>query len=220
MRDPRGLEDKEYYNCPCDGLPTNTCKLLLFLTEKLLLQSWILHLNFCRPKPPKPLTFGQAPTPLIYFSFPSLPNPASPEQNQGRKPMSKGERWREREKPSRLERQYSPSASVWTFQLCHFPFSKGEYKAKINFFQMKGDHKQVLCNKWCKEKTVWQRKQIFSHHISFNNNKRNRKRERIRLNLITFVYSFSHSFNKTMNKFTEASFLALSEKKYKRIHTF
>lgn len=70
-------------------LPTNTCKLLLFLTEKLLLQSWILHLNFCRPKPLKPLTFGQASTLLIYFSFPSLPNPASPEQNQGRKPMSK-----------------------------------------------------------------------------------------------------------------------------------
>ena len=54
---------------------------------------------------------------------------------------------REREKPSRLERQHSPSASMWTFQLCHFPFSKGEYKAKINFFQMKGDHEQELCNK-------------------------------------------------------------------------
>ena len=79
-------------------LPTNTCKLLLFLTEKLLLQSWILHLNFCRPKPLKPLTFGQASTLLIYFSFPSLPNPASPEQNQGRKPMSKWERWWERER--------------------------------------------------------------------------------------------------------------------------
>ena len=97
MRDPHGLEDKEYYNHPWDGLPANTCKLLLFFTEKLLPQSWVLHLNFCYIwPPPKPLTLGQAPTLLIYLSFPSLPNPAFPEQNQGRKPMSKWERWQQK----------------------------------------------------------------------------------------------------------------------------
>lgn len=129
------LVDKKCYSCPCNGLPANSCELVLFFNRKILTSILFPTFVFVIHGHPETTTFWLTPKTADLLSSP----PSTPEQGT-RENMCERTRTRQQqgERNARLEIE-SLSTRIWTFRLIPTTFSKNKYKAKINFSQMKRD---------------------------------------------------------------------------------